>query len=163
MPIEGIVQPEIIEIDPTLRLQKYDGNHDFALAWYQDAETVYLVDGAREPYTPEKLTGMYSYLDRHGELYFIEAKQDNTFKPIGDVTFWQDDMPIVLGDPAFRAKGLGKKVVATLINRGRRLGYESLHIGEIYDWNPASQKCFTSQGFIPKEKTEKGHTYELKL
>ena len=34
--IQGIEQPEIIQIDNTLRLRKYDGVHDFALEWYQD-------------------------------------------------------------------------------------------------------------------------------
>ena len=29
--IQGIEQPEIIQIDNTLRLRKYDGIHDFAL------------------------------------------------------------------------------------------------------------------------------------
>ena len=45
MPIQGIEQPAVIQIDPGLRLRKYDGKDDFALAWYQDEETVYLVDG----------------------------------------------------------------------------------------------------------------------
>ena len=34
--IQGIEQPEIIQIDNTLRLRKYDGVHDFALEWYMD-------------------------------------------------------------------------------------------------------------------------------
>ena len=47
--IQGIEQPEIIQIDNTLRLRKYDGVHDFAEEWYLDEETVYLVDGKRYP------------------------------------------------------------------------------------------------------------------
>ena len=31
--IQGIEQPEIIQIDNTLRLRKYDGVHDFAEEW----------------------------------------------------------------------------------------------------------------------------------
>ena len=45
MAIQGIAQPELIQIDDALRLQKNDGVHDFALGWYQDEETVWLVGG----------------------------------------------------------------------------------------------------------------------
>ena len=102
MAILGIEQPDVIQIDDTLRLRKYDGNHDFALAWYQDEETVWLVDGNRNPYTVERLEGMYRYLNNAGELYFIEVLENGIYKPIGDVTFWQQDMPIVIGDPNYR-------------------------------------------------------------
>ena len=66
MPIEGIVQPEILPVSDTVRLRRYDGNHEFALAWYQDPDTVYLVDGVHVPYDSEKLGCMYRYLDLHG-------------------------------------------------------------------------------------------------
>ena len=40
MPIQGLEQPEIIAIEPTLRLRKFDGRYDFALKWYQDEDVV---------------------------------------------------------------------------------------------------------------------------
>ena len=163
MAIQGIEQPEIIRVDDDLRLRKYDGIHDFALYWYQNEETVWLVDGNRNPYTMEWLGGMYRYLNNAGELYFIEVCENNTYKPIGDVTFWQEDMPIVIGDPAYRSKGVGKRVISALIERGRSLGYDHLAVGEIYDWNEGSRRCFESAGFVACEKTEKGNTYRLKL
>ena len=55
MPIENVIQPDIIQIDDQLRLRKYDGNHDFALEWYQDEETLMLVDGIYKPYDEERL------------------------------------------------------------------------------------------------------------
>ena len=157
MGIQGIEQPEIFQIDDTLRLRKYDGVHDFALEWYKDEETVYLVDGKRDPYTMPRLKGMYEYLNDAGELDFIEVLENGTCKPIGDVTFWQEDMPIVIGEPAFRVRGIGRKVIAAMIHRGRTLGYDYLEVGEIYDWNEGSRRCFESVGFTPHEKTEKGH------
>ena len=157
MGIQGIEQPEIFQIDDTLRLRKYDGVHDFALEWYKDEETVYLVDGKRDPYTMPRLKGMYEYLNDAGELYFIEVMENGTYKPIGDVTFWQEDMPTVIGEPAFRVRGIGRKVIAAMIQRGRTLGYDYLEVGEIYDWNEGSRRCFESVGFTPHEKTEKGH------
>ena len=163
MAIQGIEQPEIIQIDDALRLRKYDGVHDFALAWYQDEETVWLVDGNRNPYTMERLGGMYRYLDNAGELYFIEVNENGKWKPIGDVTFWQEDMPIVIGDPAYRGKGIGRKVISALIERGRTLGYDHLAVGEIYDWNEGSRQCFESVGFVAYEKLKKGSSYRLTL
>ena len=42
------------------------------------------------------------------------------------------------------------------------MGYEELYVGEIYDFNIASQKCFESVGFRKYEKTEKGARYVMK-
>ena len=56
MPIQGIQQPDLLPVSESLRLRKYDGVHDFALDWYQDRETLLLVDGKDVPYTPERLT-----------------------------------------------------------------------------------------------------------
>lgn len=161
MAIQGIEQPALIQIDESLRLRKYDGMHDFALEWYLDEETVYLVDGKRDPYTMERLGGMYRYLDNAGELYFIEVLENGTYKPIGDVTFWQEDMPIVIGDPNYRRKGIGRKVILALIQRGRDLGYDHLCVEEIYEWNDGSKRCFESVGFHAYEKTDKGSKYRL--
>ena len=161
--IQGIEQPEIIQIDESLRLRKYDGAHDFALAWYQDMDTVWLVDGNRNPYTMERLGGMCRYLDNAGGLYFIEVLENGTYKPIGDVTFWQEDMPIVIGDPACRGKGIGRKVISALVRRGKALGYDHLAVGEIYDWNEGSRQCFESVGFTAYGETEKGARYKMAL
>lgn len=163
MPIVNIEQPEIIQISHDLRVRKYDGNHEFAFDWYQDEETVWLVDGVRRPYSYETLANMYGYLDNHGELYFIEVREEAGFRPIGDVTFWQADMPIVIGDPAYRGRGIGRQVVAALIDRGRELGYAELRVNEIYKYNAGSLKCFQSVGFEVFEETEKGYRLRIKL
>lgn len=163
MAIQGIKQPEIIQIGNDLRLRRYDGIHGFALAWYRDEETVWLVDGNRNPYTPERLDGMYRYLNDTGELYFIEVLENGTYKPIGDVTFSREDMPIVIGDPAYRRKGIGSRVIAALIERGKELGYSHLTVGEIYGWNEGSRRCFEHSGFTACGKTEKGSSYRRNL
>lgn len=163
MAIQGIEQPEMIQIDDALRLRKYDGVHDFALSWYQDEVTVWLVDGNRNPYTMERLGGMYHYLNEARELYFIEVYENDTYKPIGDVTFWQEDMPIVIGDPNYRGKGIGRRVIQSLIRRGRMLGFDHLEVGEIYDWNEGSRRCFESVGFRVFTKTEKGYSFQMTL
>ena len=150
MPIPGIAQPDLLEIEYGLRLRRFDGQSAFALPWYQDEETVRLVDGKHTCYTEEALAQMYAYLDARGQ-------------PIGDVTFWREDMPIVIGDRRFRGKGIGGKVVAALIARGRALGYDRLGVAEIYDYNIPSRRCFERAGFRACEKTARGSRYELIL
>lgn len=162
MPIQGITQPDLIPINNTLRLRRYDGIHDFALEWYQDIEMVWMVDGDRVPYTPELLSKMYTWLNNAGELYFIEVLED-TWKPIGDVTFWQEDLPIVIGDPRYRGQGIGTIVISALIDRGRSLGYDHLEVEDIYDWNQPSRRCFEKLGFRAYKKTQKGSSYRLEL
>ena len=163
MAIEGVEQPACIRIDSTLRLRRYDGTADFAFPWYQDAEVVYLVDGVRRPYDRETLYAMYGCLDARGELYFIEALADGVWTPVGDVGFSREDLPIVIGEPEYRGRGVGRKAIRTLMDRGRQLGYDTLGVREIYDWNAASIRCFTACGFAPVERTENGWRYEAKL
>ena len=159
----GELRDENILVDEGLRLRRSDGNYEFAYAWYQDPETVHLVDGVWEPYTREKLAAMYTWLDQHGELYFIEVREGETWLPIGDVTFGQEDMPIVIGEKAYRGRGIGKKVVEKLVERGRQLGYEFLRVKEIYDYIEASRGLFEAVGFRPTGRTAKGVCYQMDL
>lgn len=164
MPIPGIQQPEVIVIDDTLRLRKYAQDCSFALGWYQDAETLTLVDGEVLPYTEERLYRMYHYLQDRGEVYFIEFRQPGEpFRPIGDVSFWQGDMPIVIGEKSLRGQGIGGKVIAALVRRGRELGYSWLGVQEIYDFNTGSRAMFEKAGFRAVKSTGMGHSYRLKL
>ncbi|MBR2780887.1 MAG: GNAT family N-acetyltransferase [Eubacteriaceae bacterium] len=163
MPIEGIAQPAIIEIDEELRLRRFDGKYDFAMDWYLDPETTLLVDGDPVPYTRYTLDSMYSWLDAHGELYFIEVMKDGSFVPVGDVTFSEDDLPIVIGPKEMRGKGIGKRVIRCLVDRGRSLGFRSMNVKEIFSYNRASAALFESCGFVPSGETEKGRSYTLLL
>jgi GNAT superfamily N-acetyltransferase len=164
MPIEGINQPGYLEINSDLRLRTYGGHCDFALDWYQDLESLELIDGPGNavPYTHERLKEMYDYLDRHGELYFIEKKQDDVFVPIGDVTFSENDMPIVISKE-FRHRGIGSMVLQCLIDRAKYLGYKAIGVKEIYDFNTVSRHLFESNGFIKENSAENGATYVLHL
>lgn len=163
MAIQGIEQPEIIQIDHTLRLRKYDGSCAFALPWYQDTDMVSLVDGKKEIYTMEKLEQMYKYLNDIGELYFIEILENGKYQPIGDVTFWKQDMPIVIGEQLYRGRGIGRKVITALANRGRKLGYHKIYVEEIYNYNEGSKRCFESVGFRVYERTKQGARYVMEL
>lgn len=60
MPITGIEQPNIINITKELRLRRYDGIFDFALKWYQDEETLMLVNNSPDKYDSDWLEQMYT-------------------------------------------------------------------------------------------------------
>ncbi len=147
MPIPNIQQEELIIIDDKLRLRAYDGQFELALEWYQELELIYMIDGSREPYSPERVQRMYEYLARQGEVYFIEVWEQECWLAIGDVTFWQNDLPIVIGNADYRGKGIGKKVLSALIQRARNLGYQKLAVQEIYDYNRPYRSLFESLGF----------------
>lgn len=163
MPIAGIRQPSFVTVDEGLRLRKYDGHFNFAFPWYQDRETVLLVDGDDTPYDWKRLERMYSFLDAQGELYFIEYQENEQFRPVGDVTFWQEDLPIVIGEKALRGQGIGRRVVLTLMNRARALGFTTLGVREIYDRNAVSRELFEGLGFRAYESTKKGKRYRITL
>ena len=160
-------RPETLEVSPTIRLRRYHGLEgaiaDRALEWYQDTDTVLLVDGVEEPYTLSKLEGMYTYLDNHGELYWIEVLENGAWLPVGDVAFWPEDIPIVIGVKRWRGRGVGRTVVERLTIRARELGWEQVRVGEVFDFNQGSQALFRSLGFQVSGVTDKGHSYVLKL
>lgn len=164
MPIQGIDQPEYIIIDAGLRLKAYDGVFEFALSWYQNKDSLELIDGKGKaiPYTLERLKKMYEYLDKRGELYFIEKKENDGFIPVGDVTLWQEDMPIVIAKD-YRSQGIGKKTVQRLIRRAKELGFKRLAVKEIYGFNLGSQKLFLGCGFKKSAPTDSGASYVLNL
>ena len=109
MPIEGIIQPQSIEMNHELRLKAYDGSYEFAYDWYQELDSLELIDGKDKavPYTSERLQKMYEYLNREGELYFIQKKIGEAYIPVGDVTFSQYDIPIVIAKE-HRKQGIGQ-------------------------------------------------------
>ena len=161
MPITGIKQPNIINITKELRLRKYDGIYDFALKWYQDEETLMLVNNSPDKYDSDRLERMYTYLDGQGEEYFIEVLRGQDFIPIGDVTFCKEDMPIVIGEKKYRGKGIGKQVIETLINRAKEIGCSEVKVDEIYKFNYSSQRLFETCGFEKYETTDTGFRYKL--
>lgn len=161
MAIEGIEQPELINISKELRLRKYDGIFDFALKWYQDEETLLFVNNTSDQYDDARLKNMYTYLDNQGEEYFIEVLENGKFIPIGDVTFSKEDMPIVIGEKKYRGKGIGRAVINALIARAKMLGYLEIKVDEIYNFNISSQKLFESCGFIKYDSTNDGFRYKL--
>lgn len=165
MPIEGIAQPEILPVSPTLCLKRFCPEEDcaFALPWYQDESIIKLVEGPEATVydSMERLLRMYHYLNQHGELYWIEELQGGAFVPIGDVTLEREDMPIVIGPAGCRGRGIGRAVIGALVNRAKSLGWDHAAVHEIYHYNTASRRMFLICGFYECGETEDGKSYRL--
>ncbi len=160
-------ETDVIPLGTDLRLRRYDAARDknaqFALGWYQDKETLRLVNNDETPYDLQRVNEMYAWLNDRGELYFIETDEGNGFFPIGDIALLDDDLPVVIGEKRYRGRGFGKRALAALIARARRQKRTELFVREIYSFNTASQKLFRRAGFLPYEKTAFGEKYRLSL
>jgi len=165
MGIKEITQPDIIDIDKELRLRTPNKNQwEVALPWYENPKVLYYSEGVTDKvYDMEKIKGMYTYLGRVGELYFIEVLENGDWKPIGDVTLSEENMPIAIGEEAYWGKGIGKKVIGSLIERARKIGLKKLQVPSIYLYNSRSESLFTSLGFIQINENEKEKSFELVL
>ena len=166
MPLPNIEQPEIISVSATLRLRQYDGKYEVFLPGYQNP-TVYqnsegIFDETRIP-NLAYVKGMCNYLQKVGELYYIEILENGLFVPIGDVTIKPDNPPIAIWFDQYHGKGIGKLVMQTLIHRLRALGYSKITGSMVYRWNIASQKLHEGLGFVRTDENEREITYELDL
>lgn len=163
MPNPNSGEEELLFIDDKLRLRAYDGHFELAFDWYQDPDVIYLIDGGWEPYSLERIQRMYDYLSEQGQVYFIEVLEQGRWLAIGDVTFGQDDLPILIGSAAYRGRGIGRKVISALVEQGRSLGWRKMAVQEIFDFNQASRRMFEAVGFYPTVAKKKGWSYSLDL
>lgn len=165
MYLEDIVQPDIIWIEEKLRLRTPDlSEWSMAIPWYSDEKVMYFSEGVENKvYDINMINKMYKYLSNIGELYFIEVFENGFWIAVGDVTLSEDNMPIVIGNPKYWSRGISKKVLLKLINRGKLMGFKKIYIPTIYTYNKRSQNLFSSMGFIQVYSDENKKSYELKL
>ena len=166
MPLDNINQPEMIRLSDMLRLKKYDGHFEQALPGYQDP-FVYqnsegIFDDAKKP-NSEYVERMCRYLNKVGELYYIEAKEPGKFIPIGDVTVKPENPPIAIWRDDYRVRGIGFAVMTAVVDRLRALGFDRITGSTVYVWYIASQRLHEKLGFQELSRDEKEITYELLL
>jgi GNAT superfamily N-acetyltransferase len=156
--------------DGNLRLRPANLPDDVEVGWpwYQDPATLDLSERpGTEPMSRDRVEHMYRYLFEHGEFYIIEVREppdgpDGAWMPIGDVMLAPNTLPIVIGDPGRRRRGIGRRVLALLIARARALGWTELHAKQIWSHNQGSLALFRSMGFV-RESTgvdEAGLSFE---
>lgn len=133
-----------------------------AVKWYSDPEVLFYSEGKdTEPYDLKTVERMYKYLDQIGELYIIEIKNSDGYRPIGDITLSEDTLPLVIGVKEFRSMGIGKEAIEMIIERARQLGWKKLRVKKVYDYNEKSKRLFLRQGFklIGTGREENGQSY----
>lgn len=166
MALENCYQPEIITINDWLRLRKYDGQYELFLSGYQNPVVYQNSEGIfDEDKIPnlDYVKRMCSYLAKVGELYYIEAKEDTGFVPIGDVTVKEENPPIAIWKDGCRGNGIGTLVMQTVICRLRELGFSKISGSTVYKWNIPSQKLHEKLGFIRVREEDDEIIYEMQL
>ena len=166
MPFPGIQQPEVIQLTEELRLKQYDGHFEKALPGYQDPVVYQNSEGI---FDESKIPGldyvksMCEYLDKHGELYFVEAWEDGAWTPVGDVTVKPENPPIAIWYGKYRGRGLGKLAMRAVIRRLGELGYPKITGTTVYKWNPASLALHRRLGFSIIRETDTEYYLERDL
>lgn len=166
MPLLNITQPEVIEVNSWLQLRKYDGNFELFLPGYQNPAVYQNSEGIFEKSKIPDLDyvkGMCNYLNKVGELYYIEVKENTGFVPIGDVTIKNENPPIAIWRDEYRTKGIGFAVMKVVIARLKELGYKKIVGSTVYKWNVASQGLHEKLGFSRVEEREDEIIYERNL
>lgn len=158
--------PQIISLSDTLRLRKYDGNFALFLPAYQDPyiyqNSEGIFDDAKKP-DLDYVRRMCAYLDKTGAFYYIEAKEDDRFIPIGDVTIKPENPPIAIWLKRYRGIGIGKMVMQVVIDTLRAQGHACITGSIVYKWNTASQHLHESLGFQKSGENETEIFYTLNL
>ena len=125
-----------------ISLVKYFPDYKLTLPWYEDVETVKMVDNADTPYDLDQLVKMYEYLNKNGDLFYIAYKN----KLIGDCAIFDDNMVAIVVSKEYRGMKIGRKVLDRLITLAKEKDLAYLK-AEIYDFNQVSQSLFKSHGF----------------
>ncbi|MFC3634276.1 GNAT family N-acetyltransferase [Enterococcus rivorum] len=151
-----------IKVSAKIRLVPFDRTRREAFRWYQDPDSMYYIVGAPSIYTKKQIRQMYHWQNENGLLYYIEYNVGEQFRTIGDVWLSEDDYAIVI-DKRFRNKGIGRSVTKYFIYKAQKMERKYIYVSEVFTWNSASQKMFTSLGFYPYEKQKDAWSYRKRL
>lgn len=161
-----MTQPKIIPISQTLRLYTPDKEEwEQAFLWYQNEKVMYLSEGiANRVYQLHEIYNMYEFLSTRGELYFIQVLDEKQWISIGDVTLWEENLPIAIGVEEYWGQGIGKQVIKVLLKRAKTIGMHKISVPAIFHYNTASQRLFESLGFkkVGENATEKSYEKIIK-
>jgi L-amino acid N-acyltransferase YncA len=135
---------------PSVRLRPLEPDRDLpnALEWYRDPEVLRGSEGTTEPYDERVIRGMYSQLGDGGEVFVVEVEHEGTWISVGDAVLRPDTLPIVIGDPRFRSRGVGGEVLRLLIERATASGWKALNVRKVFDDNERSLRMYQAAGFV---------------
>jgi SAM-dependent methyltransferase len=139
--------PELSEADLRLRLLDPDTDAETALPWYSDPEVLAFSEDGATAYDLPTIKRMYRQLAAQGELYVVEVQTGDRWLPVGDAALLPDDLPIVIGGPEHRSRGVGGRVLDLLIRRAEGLGWSALQAKRVLAENQRARRLFLSRGF----------------
>jgi RimJ/RimL family protein N-acetyltransferase len=134
--------------DVRLRRAELEEYERVALPWYQDPEVLQLSEGGEGPYDREQIRRMFEVLSGKGELYLIEVQEAAGWRVVGDAALIPEDVPIVIGRPEDRSRGIGTEVLRLLLLRARALGWTEVRAAGIVPANHRSRRLFERAGFV---------------
>lgn len=118
-----------------------------AVPWYADPEVLQMSEESARPYDVAKIRRMYLQLAEQGEVYLIEVREGERWVPVGDAALSPDDLPIVIGPPEYRSRGIGARVLDLLLRRAGELGWRSVQAKRVLIENQRARRMFLSRGF----------------
>ncbi len=140
---------DIRVIDDDLALIPYFPNEQVAYEWYQDRELCKQVDNVDTPYSMEKLRAMYTYLNTHGECYYVCYRGIL----VGDAALKNDGEVAIVICKEYQNRGIGGKCVKALVRAAKEKGMDTLK-AKIYSFNEQSKRMFVKVGFIQVNEEE---------
>jgi RimJ/RimL family protein N-acetyltransferase len=137
--------------DDDLRLRPVRLPDDVGLAtpWYRDPEVLRYSEGeGTQPYGPADVARMYAAMAERCELYVVEVRAAGSWHAIGDAALCgEHGLPIVIGEAAYRSRGVGARVLRLLVERARRLGWSRLVVKGVYTYNERGRRLYERAGF----------------
>ncbi len=158
-----MAQSDVVLQDGSLRLRPVTLPDDVALGvpWYRDPEVLRLSEGeGTPPYDAAMVERMWRAMVARCEVYIIETLTPDGWRAIGDASICREGgVPIVIGEAAYRSRGLGRRVLRLLIERARALGWPRLFVKGVYTDNERSRRLYEGAGFRPCGQTrdDDGH------
>jgi RimJ/RimL family protein N-acetyltransferase len=131
-----------------LRRAELEEYEQVALPWYQDPEVLQLSEGGEPPYDRARIRRMFEVLSGEGELYLIEVQEAAGWRAVGDAALLPDAVPIVIGRPEDRSRGIGTEVLQLLLLRARALSWTEVRVSGIDPANQRSRRLFERAGFV---------------
>jgi RimJ/RimL family protein N-acetyltransferase len=131
-----------------LRRAELEEYEQVALPWFRDPEVLQLSEGGEPPYDLARIRRMFEVLSLKGELYLIEVQDAAGWRVVGDAALTPEDLPIVIGRPEDRSRGIGAEVLQLLVLRARALGWSEVRATGIVPANHRSRRLFERAGFV---------------
>ena len=117
--------------------------------WYHDPEVLRFSEGeGTPPYDAPMVERMFREMRTRCEVYIIEVRTPSAWQAIGDAALCRTaGTPIVIGDQAYRSRGIGTAVLQLLISRARALGWPDMLVRGVYVSNDRALRLYQRAGF----------------